>query len=167
VASGWTAARYSGSSVAIPQNGSAVVASIDPTTAGNYIVNATAVGLKAAGGFLVCRALTESFFGGTYDSTPYGFNNTASTYGTMAETGHAFGSFFSPIQERCYTNQTGASVIGAGLSAILVNKLNGTAAKHAKHHRTPAHKFVFPKAIPGGGQSVLGAHSKADSKGAR
>jgi hypothetical protein len=126
------------------------------------MVDGTATGQKkGVGGFLACRLLNQSLrTGSLFSATPYGYNNTVSLYGTMAETGAMFASASDPIQERCLTNlSAGASVITAGLTDIKLNSLNGLKHNTAEH-RTPVNKFS-PKAAPGGGQSILGDHSKS------
>jgi hypothetical protein len=164
VAAGVVAEHFSGASVTLPKSVSTVVASIAPTTSGTYLVDATAAGDKPAGGYLVCRAIGHSaFFGSLFSPTPYGFNNTASTIGTMAETGAMFGGIFEAIQERCSTdNAGGATVIDAAITGTLVNTLNGAAAPNhlAKKDRRPANKFVIPKAMQGGKQTPRGLSSK-------
>jgi hypothetical protein len=170
VAAGNATARFSSNPIAIPNGTSTVVASIAPAVAGRFIVDGTATGQKfSSGGFLACRLINESLrTASLFSPTPYGYNNTGFTYGTMAETGTMTASASDPIQERCITNVTsGASVITAGMTDILVNSLNGAAVKPAMEHRRPANKFVVPKAVHGGGQSISGVSQKAELKGTR
>jgi hypothetical protein len=141
------------------------VASIAPPVGGAFIVNAAATGQKfSSGGFLACRLVNESLrTGSTFSPTPYGYNNVGFTYGTMATGGAMFASVSDPIQLRCLTNvSSGASVITADITDVLVNSLNG--AKGKPSHRTPANKLVLPKTVRGGGQSIRGVRR---AKGAR
>jgi hypothetical protein len=147
--------------ITIPANVSTVVASIAPAVNGHYIVNGAATGQKfSAGGFLACRLLVESLRASTLLSpTPYGYNNVGSTYGTLATGGAVVASTSTPIQLRCLTNVAGgASVINAAVDDVLVASVNGVHAAPAQ--RTPANKFVIPKPVPGGAQSILGVKAK-------
>jgi hypothetical protein len=123
-------------------------------------VQATATGQKfSSGGFLVCRIVNESLrTGSLFSPTPYAYNNTGFTYGTMAENGAMFASASDPIQERCLTNvSSGASVITATITDELVNSLNGAISRP---HARIAHQFnrnnPLPKAVRGGAQRVGG-----------
>jgi len=142
------------------------VASIAPPQGGLFLVNGTATGQKfSSGGFLACRLVNESLrTGSLFSPTPYGYNNTGFTYGTAAAGGAMFASASDPIQLRCITNAvSGASVITATINDTLVTSLNGAKAVKPAH-RTPANKFVLPKPVKGGDQTVRGV---VRSKGKR
>jgi hypothetical protein len=99
-----------------------------------------ATGFKSSsGGFLACRLLTVSRSGHTFSSTPYGFNNTGFTAGTMAETGVMSVTRSSVLQERCVTNAAGATVLDAALTDVQVNAHVGPFAR--VHTRTPHNVF--------------------------
>jgi hypothetical protein len=165
VAAGNATGRFSSKPVFVSPGTSTVVASIAPPQGGLFIVNAAATGQKfSSGGFLACRLVNESLrTGSLFSPTPYDYNNVGFTYGTMAAGGAMFASRSDPIQLRCVTNAvSGASVITANIDDVLVNSLNGAKGKPAS--RTPANKFVIPKAVRGGGQSIRGVRR---AKGAR
>ena len=157
-AAGNATGRFSSHPIGIAANTSTIVASIAPPQGGLFLVNGTATGQKfSSGGFLACRLVNESLrTGSLFSPTPYGYNNTGFTYGTAAVGGAMFASASDPIQLRCTTNAvSGASVITATINDTLVTSLNGAKA-HKPAHRTPANKFVLPKPVRGGDQSVRG-----------
>jgi hypothetical protein len=130
------------------------VASTTPTSSGTYIVNATATGLKSAsGGYLACRVLdASSSRGGLFSATPWAYNNTDFTYGTMAVGGemNVTARAGSTIEERCQTNVISgggtAAVLDATLDGTLVNRVNG--AVRAGGTRRPVQTFVKPVGPP-------------------
>ena len=151
--------RFSGSPIGFGSEVSTIVASIAPAVGGAFIVNGTATGQKfSSGGFLACRLVNESLrTGSLFSPTPYGYNNTGFTYGTMATGGDMFASASDPIQLRCLTNaSSGASVITATINDTLVTSLNG-ARTHKPAHRPLANRFThLPKPVHGGDQTVNG-----------
>ena len=157
-AAGNTTGRYSNNPIFISPGVSTVVASIAPAVGGGFLVQGTATGQKfSSGGFLACRLVDESLRTGSLSSpTPYGYNNTGFTYGTMATGGDMFASASDPIQLRCLTNaSSGASVITATINDTLVTSLNGGNA-HKPAHRPLANKFSASKAAHAGDQAVNG-----------
>ena len=165
-AAGNATGRFSSNPIFFSAGASTVVASIAPPQGGLFLVNGTATGQKfSSGGFLACRLVNESLrTGSLFSATPYGYNNTGFTYGTAAAGGAMFASASDPIQLRCITNAvSGASVITATINDTLVTSLNGAKAVKPAH-RTPANKFVLPKPVKGGDQTVRGV---VRSKGKR
>ena len=165
-AAGNTTGRYSNNPIFISPGVSTVVASIAPAVGGGFLVQGTATGQKfSSGGFLACRLVDESLRTGSLSSpTPYGYNNTGFTYGTMAENGALIASASDPIQERCLTNaSSGASVITATITDTLVTSFNGSPA-HKPAHRRLANKFThLPKPVRGGEQTVNGVVHRGKS----
>jgi Collagen triple helix repeat (20 copies) len=159
--------HYNFSGATVPQSVSTVVASIVPAGL-RVIANGYAAGFKySSGGYLVCRLIDESLrTGSTFSPTPWAYQNTGYTYGTLAETGafYAPGGASSPIQERCLTNVGGgATVADAAITDVQVATYSAAAnGKPSATHRTPANSFVPQKAVPGGAQAVH--MQKAESK---
>jgi hypothetical protein len=141
--------RYSNAPITIGST-STVVAAVGVSSSGNYLVAATATGLKdASDGYLVCRVTDVSSSGGVFAATPYGYNNAGFTFGTMAEDGAMFASFRNAIEEQCKTNVPGAgvSVLDATLTANLVNTVSGSARVNPGS-RKPINSYVGPSAKP-------------------
>ena len=133
---------------------STVVASTAPSNSSQFIVNATATGIKSAsGGYLACRVLdASSSRGGLFSATPWTYNNTAFTYGTMAVGGelNPTARAGSTIQERCKTNVISgggtATVLTATLTATSVSHVNGP--ERANTARRPVQTFTKPTGPP-------------------
>ena len=124
------------------------MASFAPLSAGRYLINATATGIKdASDGYLICRILDVGPGGSTYSATPWGYNNTAFTYGTLAEGGAVFNLPGSTVQERSATNVT-ANVLDATMTGTQISQLNPSSASQANRTRQPVNRFTVPAGTP-------------------
>jgi len=137
--------RYSNAPINVTTT-STVVAAAVATSSGDWVVNATATGLKAASdGYLACRLIAVSRGGSVYGATPWTYENVAYDFNTIAVTGAEFASSGTAIQERCLTNVAGTAssptrVLTAGITATLVATTANGPLERA--NRVPAHTFV-------------------------
>jgi len=90
--------------------------------------------------------------GGVFSATPWAYNNTAFTLGTMAENGAIDNGRSSNIQERCQTNvaSQGVSVLDATMTGTLVNSLSAGPNQPKLDHSRPVNRFAkLPKPTRG------------------
>jgi Collagen triple helix repeat (20 copies) len=149
------AEHFSGSGAIGIGGAATVVAAVGVSSSGEYVVAGTATGIKnASDGYLICRVVDVSSNGAVFAATPWGYNNTAFTYGTMAENGGMFASFRNIIEEQCETNvaSAGVSVITATLTATLADDIDGT-TRAKPGSRKPINSYLGPAARPRRGKS--------------
>jgi hypothetical protein len=132
---------------------STVVDALPVTQSGNYVVNATATTIKDFSGlYVACRIVDASSRGSVLSPTPFMYNNTNSTYGTIAVDGAMRSERVgSTIEERCKTDapRSRVSALDATMDDVLVTRASSPAAPTRK----PTNTFQNPAPAPSSGST--------------